>query len=325
MSQVQFEESIIDLQEGESLLDGLLRSGVDIAYGCKSGVCQSCLVELSEGEAPAKAQKGLNDTQTALGYLLSCQCHPEQMIHVNRIDAQANTIAAEVIDKQWLNDHVLRLRLSAELNYRAGQYMTIWRSETLARSYSLASHLETDDFLEFHIKVLEGGGLSPWLAHAVAIGDTINIQGPMGGCFYTASSPEQPILMSAIGTGLAPLYGILKDALAKGHTGPIDLVLGAKEASGLYLLDELRALAQRHHNVSIHTVCQSEPVKTMEGIQSVQADIYDYCKEHWSSMTGHRVFLCGADTFVKKLRKQCFLAGAGMGDISADVFIPAGG
>lgn len=325
MSQVQFEDAVIDLNEGESVLDGLLRSGIDMAFGCKSGVCQSCLVEVTEGAPPAAAQKGLNDAQTALGYMLSCQCRPEQAIRVKRIDASTQMVSSEVLDKQWLNENVLRLRVRSELNYRAGQYITLWRNETLARSYSLASHPESDDFLEFHIKVIPDGQLSPWLANEVMAGNRLSLQGPMGQCFYTATSPDQPLLMAAIGTGLAPIYGILKDALSQGHYGPIDVVLGARESNGFYLLDELADLAHQHSNLTIHVVSQADLPEDQDNIQSVQADLYDYCNELWPSLKGYRVFLCGADSFVKKLRKQSFLAGAGMGDISADVFIPAGG
>ncbi len=325
MSQVQFEDLTIELNDGESVLDGMLRSGIDIAFGCKSGVCQSCLVEVNEGSPPAKAQKGLSDAQMALGYMLSCQCQPTEALSVKRIDASVQMIPAEVIEKRWLNDNVLRLRLKTPLTYRAGQYVTLWRDETTARSYSLASHPESDDFLEFHIKVFPEGQLSPWLANDVSEGETVSLQGPLGKCFFTAATPEQPILMAAIGTGLAPIYGILKDALSQGHVGPIDLVLGAKDASGFYYLDELAELARQHDHVTIHAVSQQTSVDDNQGINSAQADIYDYCNELWPNLKGYRIFLCGADSFVKKLRKQSFLAGAGMADISADVFIPVGG
>jgi hypothetical protein len=41
------------------------------------------------------------------------------------------------------------------------------------------------------------------------------------------------------------------------------------------------------------------------------------------NMKGYRVFLCSAESFTTKMRKLCFLTGAGMRDISADAFIPS--
>jgi ferredoxin-NADP reductase len=56
---------------------------------------------------------------------------------------------------------------------------------------------------------------------------------------------------------------------------------------------------------------------------SKQADVYAYCKEAFPDLAGWRIYLCGADSFVRKMRKHSFLAGAKMADISADSFIAA--
>jgi NAD(P)H-flavin reductase len=295
--------------EGESVLDGLLRSGHDVAHGCKSGICQSCLVALDEGKVPTASQKGLTEAQASLGYLLSCQCHPEEEIRIKRINAEEQRVPAEIIHKAWLNDQVIQLRLKADIDFKAGQYVTLWKDSSLARSYSLAC-LPADGYLELHIKVLKDGQFSQWLAQDAQIGDVISLQGPLGQCFYTAAS-EQSMLLAAIGTGLAPVLGILKDALSKNHTGEIHLVIGAKERQSFYLQDELHLLAETHSNLQVHHVAQDSG-----------DDIYQYCNALMPDMKGYKVYLCGAESFVKKLKKQCFLSGAGMSDIAADVFLP---
>ena len=43
----------------------------------------------------------------------------------------------------------------------------------------------------------------------------------------------------------------------------------------------------------------------------------------WPELGGWRIFLCGAESFTRKARRQCFLAGAGMRDISVDSFLAA--
>ena len=48
----------IVLDEGESVLTGLLRDGVDVPYGCKTGVCQSCMMKSEHSDVPRDAQKG---------------------------------------------------------------------------------------------------------------------------------------------------------------------------------------------------------------------------------------------------------------------------
>jgi hypothetical protein len=76
-------------------------------------------------------------------------------------------------------------------------------------------------------------------------------------------------------------------------------------------------MAAQYPNLTLHRVSlgpTSEP-----GVQ--HGDVYDYCKSNFTDLAAWRVFLCGAESFVRKMRKQCFLSGAAMSDISADSFI----
>ena len=59
------------LQENETVLDALLRSGVKAAHSCKAGSCGSCLMRATSGDVPAKAQIGLKDSWKAQGYFLA--------------------------------------------------------------------------------------------------------------------------------------------------------------------------------------------------------------------------------------------------------------
>ena len=71
MTTIIFDNKEVQLEDNESVLDGLLRVGEYINYGCRSGLCQSCLLETKEGAVPANAQKGLSDQQKTLGYALA--------------------------------------------------------------------------------------------------------------------------------------------------------------------------------------------------------------------------------------------------------------
>ncbi len=317
MAKLFFEDQTIETNPDESVLDALTRAGNVIPYGCRAGVCQSCMLKADDGDVPVAAQSGLNGAQTSLNFFLSCQCLPESDLSICRTD-DASMIDTKVLSKEFLNDDIVRLRLSAELSYQAGQFVTLWKDETLGRSYSLASVPEQDDFLEFHIKIIPDGQFSQWLKHDVSEGDTVQLQGPLGECMYSANNDQQSLLLAAIGTGLAPVYGIAREALQKGHAGDINMVVAARDASNFYLVDELLGLAEQHANFTVNFVSQ-----TGEADYSQQADVYAYTKEHYSDLGGWRIYLCGADSFVRKMRKHSFLSGAKMGDISADSFIAA--
>jgi NAD(P)H-flavin reductase len=315
MVEIVYQQETIALDQDELVLDALTRHGHAIPFGCRGGACQSCLMVAETGAIPEAAQAGLSDAQKKLNYFLSCQCHPEQDMSVRLPNQGALQVDGEVLEKTFLTDQVVRLRVKSELEYHPGQYVNLWRDSTLARSYSLASVPEQEDFLEFHIKLAENGQFSEWLKSDVEVGTQLGVQGPMGQCIFSAQ-PDQPLLLAGISTGLAPLYGILRQALTEGHQGPIHLLLAARSANGFYLVEELHKLAEQYSNVQLHFICQEHNTEF-----ATQDDVYAYAKTHFADMKGWRVFLCGAESFVKKMRKHCFLSGASMPNISADSFV----
>lgn len=317
MISINFEEQEIDLRENESVLEGLIRAGHEVPNGCRAGVCQSCIMVSDERIDVSEAQQGLTEAQKDLNYFLSCQCRPSERFEVKRAKILEKRIRGRVVSKSMIGRNVISLRVKAPLEYRPGQYVTLWRGRNLARSYSLASHSYYSDFLEFHIKYVRGGEFSPWIWHELSVGDGIDIRGPLGTCIYSGDK-EQPILMLALGTGLSPIYGILQDALVKGHKAPIDVLIAAKTARDFYLVNELKEIERRNKKVRIKFLSQEDETNFAQ-----KGNIYDYTKEVFPSLDEHKVYICGAESFVRKLRKQCFLAGARLQNISSDIFLPA--
>ncbi|WP_285569795.1 2Fe-2S iron-sulfur cluster-binding protein [Streptomyces sp. RTGN2] len=64
------------VQEGESLLETVLRSRSDAPYACKGGVCGTCRAFLVSGEVRMDRNFALEPEETEGGYVLACQSHP---------------------------------------------------------------------------------------------------------------------------------------------------------------------------------------------------------------------------------------------------------
>jgi NAD(P)H-flavin reductase len=319
MNQVKHEGRWYPLEQDESVLDGLLRQGVNVPHSCRAGACQSCLMRAERGEVPTKAQVGLKETLKAQGYFLACACRPENALEVAGAGAELR-VPARITSLERLSDSVLRVRLRPEerFEYRAGQYVSLLRADGLARSYSLAS-LPHEEELELHVRRVDGGLMSGWLFDAARLGDVLDLQGPTGECFYVPGRPEQPLLLAGTGTGLAPLYGVVRDALAQGHTGPIWLFHGAVEASGLYLVEELRALQSRYSQLRYRPSVLRGPERIGVSVGALDGLLKEACPRP----VGWRAFLCGAPDLVLSLRKKLFLAGLSLKEIHADAFLPS--
>ncbi|MEV6016500.1 MULTISPECIES: 1,2-phenylacetyl-CoA epoxidase subunit PaaE [unclassified Streptomyces] len=64
------------VQDGESLLDAVLRNRPDAPYACKGGVCGTCRAFLVSGEVRMDRNFALEPEETDAGYVLACQSHP---------------------------------------------------------------------------------------------------------------------------------------------------------------------------------------------------------------------------------------------------------
>ena len=309
----------VTLQEDETVLNALLRCGIDVPFGCRTGVCQSCIMQAENSTTVKTAQKGLREVQKQQGYFLSCCCQPTEPVVVS-LSNEYRKETTVVLEKSMLTPNTVRVRVKKTICYRSGQYMTLWKDENTARTYSIASHPTHDDFIEFHIRVYDDGIFSPWAANELAVGDELKIQGPMGECFYTNKDKLQTLFLSGLGTGLAPLYGIARDALLSGHSGKILLLLGARHEQSLYYQSELATLSTQFSNFEVrYSVQEIKP--ELQATHSRESDIYATAKMLVPDFTGTKVFLCGGDNFVRKMKKQCFLSGANMGDIHSDTFL----
>jgi ferredoxin-NADP reductase/ferredoxin len=310
---ITFEDKSIVLQPGQTVLAGLEAAGVQVETSCRAGVCQSCLMQVTEGTPSKRSQQGLSPAQVAQGLFMPCVCQPEGDMTVARAGSAHQRVEAEVHSLEPLSDTVLRVRLKPleAFAYRPGQFVRLITEDGLVRSYSIASTPEQAELVELHVRVIPGGKMSGRLKEATAPGDRLTVSGPSGGCTYDGVDPDQPLILAGAGTGLAPLWGVLHDALARGHRGPITLYHGALNARGLYLQSELEALAGRHGHFA-YRPCLIDQGEDL--IAVVKAD---------AQLKGAGIYLCGDAPLVDKLRKTLFLAGAKLADIRADAFAAA--
>ncbi len=308
----------------ETVLDCLERHDIELMSSCRTGVCQTCMVQAVEGTPPDASQKGLRDTMAAQGFFLSCCAVPAEDLWLDLAGTKGREHRARVIEIDKLNERVVRVRCEPPepIEYCAGQFMNIVGPEGDVRSYSIASVGALDSFLEFHVLLMPGGKVSSWIHDGLNVGDELTLIGPQGACYYAPGSPDQPMVLAGTGTGLAPLYGIVRDALRQGHVAPIHMFHGSVTADGLYLVDALRALAEKHDNFSYYA-CALEAGGDDDNIQ-IQA-IDAYVESTLPDLGGYRVYLCGHPDLVKTMQRGVFLAGASMSDIYTDAFLPAGG
>jgi len=319
---IKFKDHSFQALPNESVLECLLRNDQFVPNGCRSGICHSCLLRATKGKPNAESQKGLKATQIEKNVFCSCLCVPDDDIEVEYLGAEAYRVKTKVISIDAFNEQIYRLRLQrpADFVYRAGQYLTLYNHKGDGRNYSLASLPDNDDFLELHIRYLPGGTLSPWVCRELQAGDLITIGESLGDCVYEENEPDQPLLLIGTGSGAAPLIGIVRQALSKNHSGEIVMYQGSRNLDGLYLHNELRALADQNDKFRYHaSISQFKPAYNARKIEAGRASVK--AAEENSDLKGWRVYICGNPEMVKSASRTMFLQGASLKDIHADPFV----
>lgn len=310
-----------ETQANETVLDTLLRHGVEIPNACRSGVCRSCLMIAQPGTVPEAAQASLREVERRAGQFLACMCRPTQDLELREI-GDAGSVAARVVEVVRASESVVRVFLQCEdaFDYEPGQYVTLRRSDGLTRSFSLAS-LTSEAHLELHIRRVSDGAFSSWAYDTLAPGEPFVLRGPYGNCCYGGDQPDAPLLLVAVGTGLAPLWGVARHALAAGHRAPITLIQAAAEPRGLYMRNDLSALAAAHPQLRVRTCVLRDGGGDIEQV-AVDELAVAVLRES-DRPAEHLAFVCGDPAVVHRVRRGLFMAGLSPRRILADAFLPA--
>lgn len=317
MVALTFEGVSVEASEGQTVLAALEAASIPIDSSCRAGACQSCLVQSLDGPPPKAAQAGLSKALALDGYFMACLCVPQEPLAIGRAGRVRQRASAVVRALDWLSDTVARLKLEPEsdFTFRAGQFLSLIDPPSgIARSYSIADN--SDGLIELHIRILPGGLMSGLVSTGITPGYRMTIAGPSGACFYDGLDLDQPIVLAGTGTGLAPLWAILNDALTQGHRGPIRLYHGALDRSGLYLVDALQDLQARRPQFR-YTPC------IRDAADLANTDLVAAVTGQESDPANTAFFLCGDELLVKRLKKALFIAGAKLDHILADPFVPA--
>lgn len=319
MPEIGFEGKRYPSQAGESVLDCLLRHELEVPNSCRNGICQTCLMRAVTGTPPEAAQKGLKPALAQQGYFLACSCVPTENMEVALPNTAVFRRDTVVTDVHHFTSNIVRLRLARPegFDYCAGQFLTLFHPDGHGRSYSLASLPEQDRDLEFHVRRYPNGKVSSWIAGQLQVGDTLSVSEAIGECVYLPGTPDQPLLLIATGTGLAPLYGVLREALRRGHTGMIKLYHGSRTQEGLYLHKELHQLAQSYPNLS-YIPCISG-ADLPDGVEPGRAN--EVAMKQNPDLKGWRIYICGVPDMVYAAKRAAFLAGASMQAIHSDPFV----
>lgn len=134
-----------------------------------------------------------------------------------------------------------RLRLGHPSAHRPGQHYIIRLSApdgyTASRSYSIASAPDGSAEIEITVERLPDGEVSTFLHDEAAVGDELDVRGPIGGWFIWTA--DRPALLIGGGSGVVPLMAMLRYARRNNATGLVRVIVSVRKPGDLYYPDEI--------------------------------------------------------------------------------------
>ncbi|MFE4470346.1 ferredoxin reductase [Leifsonia sp. NPDC056824] len=215
---------------------------------------------------------------------------------------------AEVVaaHEETATARTIRLRIPGLAGHLAGQHVDVRLTAPdgyqAVRSYSIASASGADglaaDELELTVEELPDGEVSPYLVRGLAVGDQLEVRGPVGGWFVWRAGDDGPVQLIAGGSGVVPLMSMARAHAAAASAAPFRLLYSARAPMSVYYRDELMALGEASAPLHVDYVYTREaptgwPVAagrlTQEALGGLVLPAAD----------SPRFYLCGSTPFVE--------------------------
>jgi CDP-4-dehydro-6-deoxyglucose reductase/3-phenylpropionate/trans-cinnamate dioxygenase ferredoxin reductase subunit len=312
-----------EVEPGETLLDAAERQGLELPYSCRKGVCDTCAGRIVRGDAGVRG----TDVTGPVDDVLLCQAKAQSDLciapaSVTVVDpVRRRTLPARIRRKEQVAPDVVRLSLRFEIGTRVafapGQYLRVTFDGGQTRNFSMANAPRRNDGCELHVRVIPGGRFSDHALSRLAPGDVLTVELPFG-TFGVDRDSDVPAILLAGSTGYAPLKSVL-EAQIEAHTHrPMHLYWGARQAEGLYALDQLRAWEAEHDWLTVTPVV-SEPGPGWTGRRGL---VHEAVLEDHPSLAGHEVYACGAPGLIAAAERD-FTGRGGLppGALHIDAFV----
>ena len=313
----------------ETVLEGALREGFTLPYGCRNGACGSCKGKIVAGQVDYGDHQDttLTEEEKAQGLALFCCATPlsDLVIECREVgaakDIQIKTIPCRVQKLEKASHDVvvmsLKLPASERMQFLAGQYIDILLKDGKRRSFSLANAPHDNEALQLHIRHVAGGTFSEYVFTQMQEKAILRFEGPLG-TFFLREESAKPIVFLATGTGFAPIKSIVEHALHSGTQRPMTLYWGARHLQDIYMYDLPLQWQQAYPGFKfIPVLSQPSPEDHWTGrVGHVQ----DCVLEDHADVSDLQVYACGSPAMVEDAHKKLVAAGLPNDEFYSDAF-----
>jgi ferredoxin-NADP reductase len=206
----------------------------------------------------------------------------------------------------------IRLEVSDWPGHVAGQHvdvrLTTADGYSAVRSYSIASAPNADRHPEITVERLPNGEVSPYLTQEIAVGDRLELRGPIGGWFVWRPEQTEPIQLVAGGSGIVPLMAMIRSRASTGSTAPFRLLYSVREPEAVWYREELQALSDQDRSLGLtYAYTRVAPKDWPRPPGRIDAALIE--QTTWPSTLSPTCYVCGPTSFVESASRLLTASG----------------
>lgn len=294
----------IEVQGGSPLLFNLSDNQIYIPSACGGrGSCGYCKVKIPEGGGQiGPVEEPYLDKQEREEHVrLSCQVKVRNDLSISIPDElfSVRRFTGKVTGKKPLTHDITGLTISLvnpdSIDFTAGQYMQLTSEEykgreSVMRAYSLSSPPSEKNEIGLIIRKVPEGICTTWVFDHMKEGQEITLTGPHGD--FSLSDTKSPMVFIAGGSGMAPIWSMLKHLRENGNERKATYFFGAATQKDLFYTEELSKLETQMNNFKFIPALSNEPEDSnWEGERGL---ITDVVRKHLPDTTEYEGYLCGS-------------------------------
>jgi len=240
-------------------------------------------------------------------------------------DWQLATVAA--IRDETPSVRTIAFSLPQWTGHLAGQHVDVRLTSDdgyqAERSYSIASPSGRIALIEITIERITNGEVSPFLTEQLALGDTIELRGPLGGYFTWSPENHAPLMLIAGGSGIVPLMSMLRTRTKAVNRPPARLLYSSRQFEDIIYRSELDSLVAANDGFSIASaLTRGAPANWIGETRRVDSEML--AKYAFPAAQAPYNFVCGPTSFVETVADRLVGLGHQESAIKTERFGPTG-